>query len=66
MLSIGRRTQEVLARRRFVPSMRHRIDVAGLYADALRALPVRLHGQPPQHLTQLCPFPLDQFLSGQI
>ena len=27
------------ARRRFVPSMRQRIDVAGLYVDAIRALP---------------------------
>jgi hypothetical protein len=27
------------ARRRFVPSMRQRIDVASLYADAVRALP---------------------------
>ena len=27
------------ARRRFVPSMRQRIDVAGLYHDAFRALP---------------------------
>src|ERR1700728_1844945 len=26
-------------RRRFVPSMRQRIDVAGLYADALAAMP---------------------------
>ena len=35
------------ARRRFVPSMRQRIDVASLYADALAAVPVSQDGMPP-------------------
>ena len=35
------------ARRRFVPSMRQKIDVAALYADALAALPEAVDGQPP-------------------
>jgi hypothetical protein len=45
--------------------MRRRIDVAGLYADALCALPGRLDGLPPQPLAQLCPFTLDELLNGQ-
>jgi Domain of unknown function DUF29 len=36
------------ARRRSVPSMRQRIDIAGIYADALTALPETMYGQPPQ------------------
>jgi hypothetical protein len=35
------------ARRRFVRSMRPKIDVAGLYADARRALPETMDGLPP-------------------
>ncbi len=35
------------ARRRFAPSMRPKIDVAGLYVDARRALPETMHGLPP-------------------
>jgi hypothetical protein len=38
----------VRARRRFVPSMRRNIDVAGIYGDSLKALPARMGGQPPQ------------------
>src|SRR4051812_18849788 len=34
------------ARRRFVPSMRQRLDLAGLYRQALRGLPAMLDGQP--------------------
>src|SRR6202012_5566734 len=33
--------------RRFVPSMRQRLDLAGLYRQALRGLPVTLDGPPP-------------------
>src|SRR5690348_1944987 len=36
------------ARQAFSPSMRQRIDVQGLYATALRALPSAIDGQPPQ------------------
>ena len=35
------------ARRRFAPSMRPKIDVAGLYVDARRALPAAMDGLPP-------------------
>jgi hypothetical protein len=35
------------ARRRFAPSMRPKIDVAGLYVDARRALPETMDGLPP-------------------
>src|ERR1700733_11994192 len=35
------------ARRRFVPSMRQKIDLAGLYADALAAMPETIDGTPP-------------------
>jgi hypothetical protein len=51
------------ARRRFAPSMRQRIDLAGLYADARRALPDRMDGQPPQPLPMVCPVTLDELLA---
>jgi Domain of unknown function DUF29 len=35
------------AQRRFAPSMRQRIDVAELYADALAAVPESMNGLPP-------------------
>lgn len=35
------------ARRRFTPSMRHKIDVAGLFREALKALPDTMDGYPP-------------------
>ncbi|MBV9655528.1 MAG: DUF29 domain-containing protein [Acetobacteraceae bacterium] len=35
------------ARRAFAPSMRQRIDLPGLYADAFKALPDTIDGQPP-------------------
>jgi hypothetical protein len=50
------------ARRRFVPSMRQNIDLAGLYADALRAIPATMDGQPPQPLASVCPMTLDELL----
>jgi hypothetical protein len=50
------------ARRRFVPSMRRNIDVAGIYADALKALPARMDGQPPQPVSPTCPMTLDGLL----
>lgn len=51
------------ARRRFAPSMRQRIDVAGLYADARAAMPAAIDGQPPLPLPSGCPFTLDDLLS---
>lgn len=51
------------ARRRLVPSMRQRIDLASLYADALAAVPTAIDGQPPQPLPQTCPATLDELLA---
>jgi hypothetical protein len=51
------------ARRRFVPSMRQKIDLAGIYADARKALPERMDGQPPQPVPDACPLTLDELLS---
>ncbi len=52
------------ARRRFAPSMRQKIDLAGLYADALPALPERLDDQPPLPVPQACPVTLDELLAA--
>jgi hypothetical protein len=46
----------------FSPSMRQRIDVADLYATALRALPTAMDGQPPQPVSPTCPMTLDELL----
>ena len=51
------------ARRRFVPSMRQRIDVAGLYADAVRALPEKIDEVAPLLVPQVCPVTLDELLA---
>jgi hypothetical protein len=51
------------ARRRFVPSMRRKIDVASLYADALAALPETVDEQPPLPMPDVCPVTLDDLLS---
>jgi hypothetical protein len=51
------------ARRRFVPPMRQRIDLAGVYADALRGLPETMNGQPPLPMPGICPLTLDDLLS---
>jgi len=51
------------ARRRFAPSMRQRLDVPGLYADALRAMPDTIDGQPPLPVLAVCPVTLDELLS---
>jgi hypothetical protein len=52
------------ARRRFVASMRQRIDIASLYADALAAMPESMDGQPPFPVAQTCPVTLDELLSA--
>jgi hypothetical protein len=51
------------ARDAFAPSMRQKIDVADLYADALAALPDTLDGQEPTSVPSTCPFTLDELLS---
>jgi Domain of unknown function DUF29 len=52
-------------RRRFVPSMRQRLDVAGLYADALAAMPETIEGQPPLPMSEVCTVTLDELLSDE-
>ncbi len=50
------------ARRRFVPSMRQKLDLPGLYADALEALPAMMDGASPGPVPQECPVTLDALL----
>jgi hypothetical protein len=50
------------ARRRFSPSMRQRIDLASLYADALSGLPEVMDGRAPQPVPEQCPLTLDELL----
>jgi hypothetical protein len=52
------------ARGRLTPSMRQKIDVAGLYADAPRTVPETMDGQQPSlPLPTVCPVTLDELLS---
>jgi hypothetical protein len=39
-------------------------DVAGIYRDALEALPATLDGLPPQPVPQECPVSLDELLAA--
>ncbi len=50
------------ARDAFAPSMRQKIDVAELYADALAALPEIMDGQPPLPVPDVCRVTLDEML----
>ena len=52
------------ARRKYRPSMRQKIDLAGLYADALAGLPETLDGQPPLPVPPACPVTLDDLLGA--
>ena len=55
------------AARCFTPSMRQRIDMADLYARALRrAVTARDGGGLPRNLPATCPFSLDEMLAGDI
>jgi hypothetical protein len=47
----------------FTPSMRQRIDVAGLYADALAAMPETMDDQEPLPVPTECPVTLDDLLT---
>jgi hypothetical protein len=42
--------------------MRQKIDVADLYAKALRALLETIDGQPPLPVQDVCPVTLDELL----
>ena len=50
------------ARDAFSPSMRQKINVADLYADALAAMPETIDGQPPLPLPETSPVTLDELL----
>lgn len=47
----------------FAPSMRQKIDVAKIYAQALRVMPRVIDGQPLLPLPDICPVTLDELLS---
>jgi len=51
------------ARRRYRPSMAQKIDVRGLYADALYAMPETIDGQAPLPVPVECPVTLDELLA---
>lgn len=57
------RTFLARARRRFAPSMRQRLDLADIYADALRGLPETSDGRPPLPVPDVCPVTLDDLLA---
>jgi len=46
----------------FAPSMRQHIDMARLYAQAVRRLPATIDGQPPLPIQATCPVTLDELL----
>ena len=51
-------------RRRFAPSMRQRIDMAGLYTEALETMEnQQIDGRTPRPYPPTCPFTLDQLLT---
>src|SRR3954470_16358678 len=51
------------AARRFVPSMREKINLARLYRRALRAMPETIDGVGPLPVPTECPVTLDELLS---
>jgi hypothetical protein len=53
------------ARRYFSPSMRQRIDLAALYAQALHRLQVEARGKRDPRLPATCPFVLDDLLVAE-
>ena len=53
------------ARRKYRPSMRQRLDVPGIYADALSAMPDTMDGQTPLPVPSVCPVTLDELISAE-
>jgi len=51
-----------LARRRYVASMKRKIDVADLYAEALGSLPGLMDGLPPLPVPDVCLETLEELL----
>ena len=59
------RAFRVQARRKYRPSMRQKLDVPSLYADALSALPDTMDGQPPLPVPTTCPVTLDELVGTE-
>jgi len=53
------------ARRKYRPSMRQKLDVPGIYADALSALPDTMDGQLPLPVPEICPVTLNELVSTE-
>jgi hypothetical protein len=56
------RVARVNAADAYTPSMRQRIDVPGLYAKALHAMPESVDGQAPLPVPGVCPVTLEEML----
>ena len=53
------------AARRYVPSMRQRIDLGRIYRQAVRAMPETIDGRTPLPVPQDCPVTLDELPSDE-
>ena len=53
----------IQARKRYVPSMRQRLDLDQIYREARGVLPERMDGHPPRAVPEVCPMTLDELLS---
>jgi len=53
------------ARRKYRASMRQKLDVSGIYADALSAMPDTMDRQPPLPVPVVCPVTLDELVSAE-
>ena len=53
------------ARRKYLASMAHKIDLPGIYAAALQALPNRIDETPPLPVPDVCPWTLDGLMADQ-
>ena len=51
------------ARRKYRASMAQKIDLPGIYADALQAMPDTIDGLAPLPVDPICPWTLDALLS---
>jgi hypothetical protein len=52
------------ARNAFSASMRQRLDLARIYADALDAMPTEIDGRPPLAVSATCLMTLDELLGA--
>lgn len=52
------------ARRKYRASMRQKLDIIGIYADALQALPDAQDGAASLAVPQVCPVTLDELLTA--